>query len=116
MNQPTIISDSKTPLPIRVIGGILILVGIYGVLFNVMFVLAGAISFKYIVLTIFFFVVGWNVIKLKKWALYVLYLLFLYTLYYVYDQRNTASVELFVLPTAALALVLYCWHKRALFS
>ncbi len=106
----------ETPLLVRAVGGFLIFIGIYGVIFNVLFILAGVISLKYGVLTILSFVVGWSVIKMRRWALYVLYLLFLFTLYYVYDVRNTASVQLFILPIVTFSLVFYCWHKRALFS
>lgn len=117
MNQQ--VSVSKTPLPIVVIGGLLIVPGIYSILFTILGLFAGGFSLTLTVPGILLMIIGIGVQKRKRWSLYAMVVILLATVLYVIQGLNNGlvmSVELLVLPAVTLLSTIYCWHKRALFS
>ena len=126
-------SISKAPLPITIIGLLLVIVGILGVLGTIMmesFLLMATAGYASdflmgFLLTaipgLFFLVVifaGIGLRKMKKWSLYLLILVTVFSM--VEPIRNIVvgawSNEIFIMFIITVGITLYCWKKRTLFS
>jgi hypothetical protein len=107
---------SKTPLLVAVTGGILICFGILLTLFFILGILAGGLSLGY-ASGILLIIIGWGIVKMRKWSIYVLGIILLGSIFYLIQGLNKGqlSVEIFVQPIVTLFATLYCWSKRKLF-